>query len=130
MRGTCLQTDKLDELAKSRQAAPKLLQRAGVAQELLDQWFSPQEASALHAVLIGHTDDVTACCTTPDSRLVITASRDNTAICWRLRTGVRAALLNGHSDNILALCVSDDSRRDHCSTRTHAVRRSPTCPTL
>ena len=62
-------------------------------------------------VLQGHLDTLTASAFSPDNKLIVTASVDNTAGIWDAETGKRIFILEGHSTPIEDASFSPDSTR-------------------
>lgn len=63
---------------------------------------------AAHCTLKGHSDYVLAIAFSPDSKLVASASSDNTVRLKDSRTGAAINTLNGHSDIVQAVAFSPD----------------------
>lgn len=62
-------------------------------------------------VLEGHTDCVKAVSITPDGKLAISGSQDNTLRLWDLRVGQCLKTLVGHTDYIETVSITPDGRR-------------------
>ena len=71
-------------------------------------WEARQE-HACHRVLTGHRDCVTDVCFSRDSRLVASASRDLTAVVWRVDDGCVIRVLRGHANWVVSVCFSPTS---------------------
>jgi WD40 repeat protein len=63
------------------------------------------------AVLAGHAGDVVSAAFSPDGRLIVTASNDNTARIWDRATGRTIHILADHSDRVKSATFSHDGRR-------------------
>lgn len=59
---------------------------------------------------VGHTEEITSLAVTPDSRRVITGSRDAALRVWDLETGAEQHILAGHEQYIYSVAVSPDGR--------------------
>ena len=57
----------------------------------------------------GHAGSVTAVAVTPDGRLIVSGSEDNTLRLWELATGNCVETLEGHTGAVFALEVTPDS---------------------
>src|SRR5262249_27353582 len=84
---------------KAERAATKEGGKAGMLRVVLEHTLS------------GHKDDVRSAVFSPDGQHVITASRDNTARLWDVRTGDSLAVLSGHSDSVWIAAFSPDGSR-------------------
>ncbi len=62
------------------------------------------------ATLSGHTGRINGVAFSPDSRLVVTASEDQTARVWEARTGEQLAVLSGHTGAVRDAVFSPDGR--------------------
>ncbi len=60
--------------------------------------------------LEGHEFDVDAIAISPDGRMVVSGSRDNTLKVWELDTGKEICTLKGHTHSIRAVAISPDGR--------------------
>jgi WD40 repeat protein len=60
--------------------------------------------------LIGHTDDVTSVCFSPDGKHLATGSKDKSIRIWDVASGKCIDTLNGHSSGVLSVCFSPDGK--------------------
>uniref|UniRef100_UPI000969249A WD40 repeat domain-containing protein n=1 Tax=Scytonema sp. HK-05 TaxID=1137095 RepID=UPI000969249A len=58
----------------------------------------------------GHGDSVNAVAVTPDSKYVISGSRDSTLKVWDLHSGEVKFTLGGHGDSVNAVAVTPDGK--------------------
>ena len=63
---------------------------------------------ALIRTLEGHSSPVYGCAFSPDGRLIVSASSDDTLKVWDARTGQMLRSLEGHSDYVLGCAFSPD----------------------
>ena len=56
----------------------------------------------------GHSDTVKALALSPDNTLLVTGSRDQTAIVWDLATGQQLFTLRGHQDDVIDMAFGTD----------------------
>jgi WD40 repeat protein len=63
---------------------------------------------ALVRTLSGHTSGVIGCAFSPDSRAIISASRDKTLKAWDAKIGVERFTLSGHADSVAGCAISAD----------------------
>jgi WD40 repeat protein len=61
-------------------------------------------------VLEGHTRDVTGCAITPDGRIIVSASYDNTLRVWDGVTGECVRVLTGHTNSVNGCAMTPDGR--------------------
>ncbi len=61
--------------------------------------------------LIGHTDEIYCVRFSPDGNLLATASKDQTARVWDLKTGKCSAILSGHQAEVNSVAFSADGKR-------------------
>jgi WD40 repeat protein len=73
-------------------------------------------------VLEGHSGWVSAVVVSPDSRLIVSGSRDRTVRVWDAATGAEQLVLEGHSGWVRAVAVSPDSRLIVSSSDDRIVR--------
>ena len=59
---------------------------------------------------IGHTDWVNAVCYTPDGKYIVTASNDNTAKLWEIKTGKEIRTFAGHTSRLTSATISNDGK--------------------
>lgn len=57
--------------------------------------------------LYAHTDSVTCLATSPAYNVVVSGSRDGTAVIWDLSRGVFVRQLRGHAGPVAAVAVND-----------------------
>jgi len=61
-------------------------------------------------VQLGHSDDVNAVVFSPDGKLVLSGSNDNTLKLWDVSSGRELRTFKGHSDNVNAVVFSPDGK--------------------
>lgn len=59
---------------------------------------------------IGHTDQISRVCFSPDGRYVVTASSDGTARIWEAETGMQLTVLKGHTSFVVCAAFSPDGK--------------------
>jgi WD40 repeat protein len=59
---------------------------------------------------VGHTDNVYSAVFSPDGKLVLTASRDNTARIYEVSSGKELQVLSGHTDYVYSAVFSPDGK--------------------
>ncbi|WP_437932652.1 AAA family ATPase [Sorangium sp. So ce291] len=69
-----------------------------------------RDSEALLRTLGGHTGSVNDVAVTPDGRLVVSASSDQTLKVWELATGQLLRTLQGHTSLVLGVAVTSDGR--------------------
>ena len=74
------------------------------------------------STLRGHVAPVYQTCFSPDSRLLVSGSKDTTLKVWELRTGKLAMDLPGHKDEVYAVDWSPDGQKVGSGGRDRAVR--------
>jgi WD40 repeat protein len=60
--------------------------------------------------LEGHSDSINAVTITPDGKLAVSASKDETLKVWDLQTGECRRTLRGHRDRVTSLAVTTDGK--------------------
>jgi len=65
---------------------------------------------ALLRIFSGHTSAVWSAALSPNGRLALTGSRDQTARLWECSTGQLCAILQGHTDAVTSVAFSPDGR--------------------
>jgi WD40 repeat protein len=97
----------------------------------IERPYAPSAEEALFAarrspheivVLAGHVNDVANAAFSPDGRLVVTASDDNTARVWARDTGATIHILADHSDRVSDAEFSPDGRRIVTSSSDKTAR--------
>ncbi len=76
----------------------------------------------IHAVMRGHTGEVSRAAFSPDGTLVVTAAQDATARLWDAATGQRLHMLAGHDDWVWSACFSPDGGRVVTASSDHTAR--------
>jgi WD40 repeat protein len=69
-----------------------------------------RESRALVRTLPGHDGLVSCCAFSPDGKLLVSSSWDNTLKVWKCDTGGEIATLRGHEDQVTSCDVSPDGR--------------------
>ena len=67
-----------------------------------------EEQSKVIRTLVGHSGGVRAVAISPDSRLLVSGSEDNTIKIWQLKTGRLVRTLIGHTNWISSLAITPD----------------------
>jgi TIR domain-containing protein/WD40 domain-containing protein len=96
----------------SASAVQRLLPFAGTAQQALHDAYRnyTNETWTERRPLSGHTNSVTAVVFSPDAKLVLTGSEDNTARLWQAADGTPVATLSGHTNSVTAVAFSPDGK--------------------
>ena len=61
--------------------------------------------------LEGHTQSVRAVAVTPDGRLIVSGSDDNTIKVWDMKSGHLLHSLEGHKNRVTGVAVTPDGRQ-------------------
>jgi WD40 repeat protein len=69
------------------------------------------EIGSKPTILVGHSDRVTDCGYSPDSKRIVSASYDKTLKVWDSRTGKIITIFEGHSRPVLACAYFPDGKR-------------------
>jgi len=69
-----------------------------------------RESRALVRTLPGHEGLVSGCAFSPDGKLIVSSSWDNTLKVWQSETGREIRTLHGHKDQVTSCDVSPDGR--------------------
>jgi len=89
----------------------------------LDLAFSPTNpCHRFISTLRAHVAPVYQTCFSPDSRLLVSASKDTTLKVWEVRTGKLSIDLPGHKDEVYAVDWSPDGQKVGSGGRDRAVR--------
>lgn len=74
--------------------------------------YRPEYSPLLQVLkkLTGHTGSVTSVSITPDGRLAVSSSKDNTCIYWNLESGKIINTLTGHTHSVNCVCITPDGR--------------------
>jgi WD40 repeat protein len=84
---------------------------AGGGQSICMIWeLKPEKGWVNSLVLRGHADSLTTVAFSPDSKLILTSSRDGTERLWSVRTGGSLATISGHAGPSSAASFSPDGR--------------------
>jgi len=96
----------------STSALQRLLPFEGTAQMALHDAYRnyTNETWAERRLLSGHTDLVRAVAFSPDGKLALTGSVDQTARLWETATGKPVATLSGHTGSVYAVAFSPDGK--------------------
>ena len=89
------------------------LLREATCPTLLRRWPSNSEANpkpSCRYTLKGHRDRVAGVDVTPDGRLAVSASWDNTLRVWDPESGACLRTLEGHGDQVSSVCITPDGR--------------------
>ncbi|MEG4082768.1 WD40 repeat domain-containing protein [Microcoleus sp. POL10_C6] len=62
-------------------------------------------------ITTGHTDRITVVAITPDGKVAISGSKDQTLMVWDLETQQQRLTLTGHRDEITLVAISDDGKK-------------------
>ena len=65
----------------------------------------------LLSLLKGHESDVTSVAISPNGRIVVSGSSDNTIRVWEKRSGELLSILRGHEGNVTSVAISSDGRQ-------------------
>jgi WD40 repeat protein len=88
-------------------------------------WVSDPNRGEVVRKLEGHTGQVNSASFSPDSRLIVTASADNTARVWNAQTGESVATLLDHKGPVLNALFSPDGRSVFTASEDYATRIYP-----
>ena len=79
--------------------------------DLYNLLFNLCSSPYMKKALIGHKNDVRSAVFSPDGKMVVTASWDDTAIIWDALTGEKLKVLIGHINNVRSAVFSPDGKR-------------------
>ena len=65
----------------------------------------------ISGLLVGHTDVVTSLAFSPDGQLLVSGSRDKTAILWDVDGRAKVQTLKGHTDGVISVAMTPDGER-------------------
>jgi len=88
-------------------------------------WVSDPGRGEVVRKLDRHTGRVNSASFSPDSRLIVTASADNTARVWNAETGESIATLLDHNGPVLNALFSPDGRSVFTASEDYATRIYP-----
>lgn len=71
------------------------------------EYEARKKALNIKFILYGHTDAVTCLAASPAYNVIISGSRDSTAIIWDLSRGLFVRQLRGHAGPVAAVAVND-----------------------
>jgi WD40 repeat protein len=92
------------------------------------RWLRPLQpalyppGAALVRILEGHEGAVTAVAVTPDGKLAVSASVDETLKVWDLASGRELRTLAGHTDQVWAVAVTPDGQRAVSASRDQTLK--------
>ena len=85
---------------------------AGLENRPWINWINkPQQVDPCVMTLTSHTSSVRGCAFSPDSRRLVSASRDKTLRVWDTKSGAEIATLVGHRDWVAECAYSADGKR-------------------
>jgi WD40 repeat protein/serine/threonine protein kinase len=64
----------------------------------------------LQRILMGHADNVTAICFSPDGQYGLSGGADRTIRLWEIASGKEISRFEGHADKVSGVCFSPDGR--------------------
>jgi WD40 repeat protein len=88
-----------------------------IAEGTRNTWLRPLQptlgppGTALLRILTGHTGAVNAVAVTPDGRLAVSASLDQTLKVWEVASGRELRTLQGHTGYVTGVALSEDGQR-------------------
>lgn len=86
------------------------------------RWINKPPPSACVLTFSGHTGEVLRCAFSPDGRLILSASRDETLKLWNPDTGEEVATLRGHVGSVYTCAFSPDGTRIVSSGQDKTIR--------
>ncbi len=112
-KGSLAQFLYVDWRADSRgQEYPKLFAACRQTSMVAERTHESQQSSGLKrsAISLGHSDSVLSVAFSPDGRLALSGSSDNTLRLWEVETGRSVRVLEGHSASVWSVAFSPDGR--------------------
>lgn len=70
----------------------------------------------------GHDRPITALAVSPDGKMLVTGSEDNSIRIWEVSTGKVVRVMQGHNDHITSLAISSDAGTLISASKDHTIR--------